>query len=106
MTGGWYSAVAGNPVISAQPLDDLVRDRVDAAHLAQDETVPAPDLRRDVAPGFGVVQVAVFGAEQVVSLSMLVQEPADLVGMLDVVGGKLERDEAIDALPVDLGEVG
>ena len=57
----------------------------------------------DVA--FGVCEVAVRRAAEVVDRTVLVQQPGDLVGVAHEIGRELGGDHRVDAHAVGLGEV-
>ena len=93
-------------VEAAQAVRHVPRDGVDGARLGEGAAVHGADhLERLGVARLRGGEVAVGGAQQVVGLAELVDQPDDLVGMLDQVGGEAGGDHQVDPLPRRLLEV-
>jgi len=54
---------------------------------------------------FGVIELAVRRADEIVDRAVLMEQPGDLVRMTDEVSGKFRRDDRVDPFAVRLGQI-
>ena len=80
----------------------FVNSRVDSASTSLSSAI---SRSRSRTSAFGVRELAVRRAAEIVDRPVLMEEPGDLVRMADEIGRELRRDDRIDPLAVRLGQI-
>ena len=96
---GGQAVVAREPRGRVAGVAEEARDSVSAPRSSAISVVAQPDV------GFGVVELAVRRAAEIVDRAVLMEQPGDLVGVPGEVGRELGRDDRVDALAVGLAQV-
>ncbi len=97
--------LARDPVVAREAVGRVARVGEDPLRFAERVAVQADQIVAEPDIAFGVFELAVRRAGEVVNGAVLVKQPRDLVRVADEVRREFRRDHGVDPLVVRLGEI-